>query len=307
MNQPDHRQPMQNSQGSNYSNPPGRQCQHQPQVQEKEEPTLEELLRNAITKLESSSRAMEQPQVQEEKEPTLAELWQYYVKNTRGSSKQSEHEGEAHMENFNQIEEGTDEDGEEEDPNKETWEPAELIEEHYKEEYLYEETQDLVELSYKNDEHIEIDTPLDIGEKDKEWEESMVQLREVEDLNKEFNEPPREDTEVQMIHEDPLVDNIVEEKEIEQNEDVQIHQLGLELQEHKGSLFCPLPNFDTLSLCFESINLDPPYILHVIANEFNCYWEMAGYEFLRICLMSKLSETDVRNLCKDITFPFDRG
>ena len=92
-----------------------------------------------------------------------------------------------------------------------------------------------------------------------------------------------------------------------EGDEVQVQQFGLELQEHKGSLFCPLSNFNTLSPYFESINFDPPYILHVIAYDFNCCWEMGGYEILRICLMSKLKQADARSKCRDITFPFDRG
>ena len=274
-------------------------CQHQPQVQEQKEPTLEELLQNFIKNSEVSSKRVD---------TSMRNIEAHLARLRELSTKQKlEHKGEANMENNTTTEKGTDKGGNEEDPNKELWEPAELIEEHYKEEYLYEKTQDPVELPYEKDEHIEIDTPLDAGTRDKEWEESMMQLEEVKDLNKEFNEPPKKDTKVQMIHEDPLVDNIVERRKIEQNEEVRVQQPGLELQEHKGSLFCPLLNFDTLSLCFESINFDPPYILHVIAYDFNCCWEMGGYEFLRICLMSKLNQTDARSKCRDITFPFDRG
>ena len=134
---------------------------------------------------------------------------------------------------------------------------------------MYEETQDPVELSHERDEHIENDTPLDAGTKDKEWEESMAQS--------------------------------------EGDEEVRVQQPELALQDHKGSPLYPLLDFIPLSPYFESINCDPPYILYVIADAFNCCWEMTGDEFLKICLMSKLSESDARNKCRDITFPFDRG
>ena len=103
------------------------------------------------------------------------------------------------------------------------------------------------------------------------------------------------------------MESIIEKRELEQNEKVQVHCLSLDLEKHKGSLLYPLPNFTPLSPYFRSINFDPPYILHVIANDLNCLWKMAGYEFLKISLVGKLYKPDVRNMCKDITFPFDRG
>ena len=52
MNQPDHRPPMHNSQGSNYSNPPGFQRQPHPPPQEKQESTLEDLIKGFMTSTE---------------------------------------------------------------------------------------------------------------------------------------------------------------------------------------------------------------------------------------------------------------
>ena len=82
----------------------------------------------------------------------------------------------------------------------------------------------------------------------------------------------------------------------------------LELDEHAGSSFSPKLIFSPISPHVESNFIDPPYLLPVINDDaLNCSQEVMLYELLNIYLICKLYKTDVRNMCRDITFPFDRG
>ena len=153
-------------------------------------------------------------------------------------------------------------------------------------------------------------TPTEEVQGEEEEEDPSQGPWEPKETCEEFKDPPREAI-LWFASQDPLVEDLIEKRELEAQLEAQVQNATLEPKELKGSFPCPSLTFAPLSPCMSFPLHDPLYILPITTCA-STYWEMAVHGLPKLCSILQAPifgarEDDVRILSKDVTFPFDRG